>query len=56
MKCILYLAIFLSVAIALYEMLFWIFESDLGLIITILSVISAFYGYVLLQILQKRKK
>ena len=56
MKKLLYLAVVVSVLIALYEIAFWIFESEIGLIITIISSILAFYGYVLLQLLQKKKK
>ena len=43
----LYIAIVISVIIALYELMFW--NIGISFIIAVLAGISAFYGYVLLK-------
>jgi TRAP-type C4-dicarboxylate transport system permease large subunit len=47
MKYLLYLAIVISIIIAVYEVMFW--GNELAFVIAVLSLILAFYGYVLLK-------
>lgn len=47
MKYLLYLAIVISAIIAIYETYFW--DTGLSVILAIIAVILAFYGYVLLK-------
>ena len=46
-KLELYIAIVVSVIIALYELLYW--NTGINPVIGVLALISAFYGYVLLK-------
>jgi hypothetical protein len=50
----LYIAIFVSAIIAIYELLYW--STGINFIIAVLAGISAFYGYVLLKCCCKTTK
>jgi hypothetical protein len=53
MKILLYVAMTISVIIALYEGLFW--NTELSMVIELIAWILAIYGYALLQMMKKRR-
>lgn len=53
MKNMLKIAVFVSVLIAVFEMMFY--DTGLSLILTTFALILAFYGYVLLQLINKKR-